>query len=143
MTKGGLPESSPARSYMTRDIRVLYQAVERIEDHIATKQKLLDVLQAGHANAAFGSPLRAKLAREIEQAAIELGALHAERDQLRREITALRVENTRQGLRECSKCRAYKPPEAFSPDRRVRSGKQSRCRDCRNTWLYRYRHGEK
>lgn len=36
--------------------------------------------------------------------------------------------------KRCSKCRAEKPMDCFSPDKRASDGKQSQCRQCMNEW---------
>lgn len=128
---------------MTMDIKALYQAVERIEDHTATKLRLLTILQAGHTNAAGNPALRARLARDIDQEVREIGALHAERDRIRQQIADLRHDYEQRGWRCCADCGQYKPKHAFSPERRTASGVQSRCRACRAAWLRSYRQRKK
>lgn len=120
---------------MTTDIKALYQAVERVEHHTATKQHLLDILRAGHRNAPHESQLRARLAREIEREVAEVGALHAERDLLRLQIADLRSAYDARGWRSCTVCEEYKPKHAFGPDVRSISGLQAQCRRCRADWI--------
>ena len=71
---------------MREDIQQLYQAVQRTEAHSATIGRLLDVLRIGHRNARGDTRLRAKIESEIAYYTAQLGALHAERDRLRRVI---------------------------------------------------------
>lgn len=123
-------------------LQALYHAVERIEQHLADKQYLLDLLRAGHKNEPFGSPLRARLARDIAREVAAVDAMKAERDDLRAEITRLRREFERRGWRQCSRCKEYKPPDAFGPDRRMADGLHSHCRACRAAWIWRRRHRE-
>lgn len=125
------------------DIKALYQAVERIENHTATKLRLLEVLQTGHANAIGNPLLRAKLARDIDREVAEIGALHAERDQLRQQIALLRDDFAQRGWRQCTVCRAFKPKHAFTADHRTVSGLQAQCRSCRNAWQRNYRKTKK
>lgn len=75
---------------MREDIAALYQAVQRTEAHTTTVNAHLDLLRAGHRNARGNAALRAKLEREIAYYTEQLGALHAERDQLRRQIKKAR-----------------------------------------------------
>lgn len=75
---------------MREDIETLYQAVQRNEAHAATMNRLLDTLRLGHRNARGNVVLRRKLESEIEYYTEQLGALHAERDRLRRKIKQLR-----------------------------------------------------
>ena len=124
---------------MTTDIKALYQAVERVEQHTTTKNRLLDLLRFGYENAPPNSPLRAKLDRTIDQEIRELGALHAERDLLRQQIAELRNDYERRGLKQCTACELYKPKHAFSAERRSSSGLQAQCRSCRAAWLRAYR----
>lgn len=121
------------------DIRVLYQAVGRLENHLATKSLLLDYLAAGHRNAPHGSRLRARLAREIDREVAEIATLKGERNTLRQQIADMRAEAARRGLRECSVCQVYKNPAEFSPELRTVSGLQAQCRTCRAAWLRDYR----
>lgn len=81
---------SPALLHMRRDIEALYQAVQRNEAHSATIGRLLDVLRLGHRNARGNAALRLTIEREIDYYTEQLGALHAERDLLRRKIGKLR-----------------------------------------------------
>lgn len=37
-------------------------------------------------------------------------------------------------MKECSSCRQIKPYDAFSVDRRARSGLQSKCKECQRLW---------
>lgn len=120
---------------MTRDIKALYQAVERTEHHLATHHRLLDYLAAGHRNAPDDSRLKQRLAREIAQAAVDIGALQAERDRLRQQISDLRTDYARRGWQPCTQCGDYKPPDAFPPDARMASGRHSHCRACRADWI--------
>lgn len=75
---------------MRKDL--LYQAVQRNEAHAATINAHLDLLRAGHRNARGNPALRRKLESEIVYYTTQLGALHAERDALRRQIKQLRGE---------------------------------------------------
>lgn len=75
---------------MPQDMTALHQAVQRLEEHIATVNAHLDVLTIGHRNARGNPRLRAKIASEIEFYTRKLGALHAERDRLRRQIQCRR-----------------------------------------------------
>lgn len=75
---------------MNKAVEALYQAVQRIEAHTATMNAHLDLLRAGHRNARGNAALRGKLEGEIAYYTQQLGTLHAERDQLRREIKDLR-----------------------------------------------------
>lgn len=77
---------------MRRDIDLLNQAVQRNEAHSATVNAHLDLLRHGHRNARGQSELRRKLETEINYYTQQLGALHAERDELRRTIKTLRGE---------------------------------------------------
>jgi CRISPR/Cas system-associated protein Cas10 (large subunit of type III CRISPR-Cas system) len=136
---GGSPAKSTAHAPMPVDIRTLYQAVERIEDHAATKNRLLDILHSGYNNAPHGSALRATIEREIAREIADLGSLHAQRDHLRQQITDLRNDYEQRGWRGCTVCGEYKPRYAFSPEHRTASGLQSQCRSCRAAWHRGYR----
>jgi cell division protein FtsB len=75
---------------MRKDIELLYQAVQRNEAHSATIGRLLDVLRLGHRNARGNAALRRTIEQEIAYYHQKLGALHAERDQLRARIAEAR-----------------------------------------------------
>lgn len=68
----------------------MYRAIERNEDHAATMSVLLSLLRAQY-GAARGDDLeRARLEREIAYYVERQAQLHAERDDLRRQIMNLR-----------------------------------------------------
>lgn len=124
---------------MAKDMSALHQDVRRLEEHIATVNEHLDLLEYGYRNARGNAPLRARLEGEIDHYTQLLGKIQSERDHVRREITALRDEYRRRGWRQCTQCSEYKPRDAFGPEPRVASGLNARCRLCRNTLLNAYR----
>jgi hypothetical protein len=94
--EGRAAGKSPAQPHMREDIEALYQAVQRNEAHAATINRLLDVLlRRPPQRTRKHGPCAHRLESELDYYTEQLGALHAERDQLRRKIHRARAHKKR------------------------------------------------